>query len=412
MIHVCYGLYDGDGRYSKFTGTSILSMFENLSAPPKSVTVHILHDSTLTRSNCEKFIYLAGRYEQNIEFYNVERLCADKMEYLLDNINKIMQNHFRRYVSIGAFYRLFIPMLNFGNVSKVIYLDGDTIVNLDIQELWQYPIGKYAIAAVPEIQATRDHMIQNKYLLKSGKVKVENYFCSGIMILNLEKFDKDFFYKAIQWRTENLQCECFDQDILNNFFSTNYCKLPEKFDSFVGVSKSLDNNVIFRKIYHYAGNTALGFDMKNSHDKLFFSYFVKTPWFNEDTLSNMFEGVRQLYVEQKEFAIVLSAISAGKERVFFVSADVTDVVKQIFAIKDTEEFIVENEKDSIKILIESMKQSEGKKLAMVMVENFATVKPDLDNAGFIEGQDFIDATLFLSDDHGFPLSAWRFLKSL
>lgn len=29
MIHVCYCLHDKDGRYSKFTGTSMLSMFEN-----------------------------------------------------------------------------------------------------------------------------------------------------------------------------------------------------------------------------------------------------------------------------------------------------------------------------------------------------------------------------------------------
>ena len=34
MIQVCYGLYDKDGRYSKFTGTSMLSIFENTSAPP------------------------------------------------------------------------------------------------------------------------------------------------------------------------------------------------------------------------------------------------------------------------------------------------------------------------------------------------------------------------------------------
>ncbi|MBQ7629907.1 MAG: hypothetical protein IJS81_06805 [Selenomonadaceae bacterium] len=34
MVHVCFGLHDSDGRYSKFTGTAMLSMFENCSAPP------------------------------------------------------------------------------------------------------------------------------------------------------------------------------------------------------------------------------------------------------------------------------------------------------------------------------------------------------------------------------------------
>ncbi|MBR3050926.1 MAG: hypothetical protein IKG61_05695 [Selenomonadaceae bacterium] len=59
MIHVCFGLYDKTGSYSKFTGTAMLSLFENTSA---DVTVHILHDETLTQDNREKFIYLAGRY--------------------------------------------------------------------------------------------------------------------------------------------------------------------------------------------------------------------------------------------------------------------------------------------------------------------------------------------------------------
>jgi len=52
MIHVCYGIYDDTGRYSKFTGMSILSMFENTRT---EVTVHLLHDDTLTDDNRDKF---------------------------------------------------------------------------------------------------------------------------------------------------------------------------------------------------------------------------------------------------------------------------------------------------------------------------------------------------------------------
>ena len=34
MIHVCFGLYDKTGGYSKFTGTAMLSIFENSNTPP------------------------------------------------------------------------------------------------------------------------------------------------------------------------------------------------------------------------------------------------------------------------------------------------------------------------------------------------------------------------------------------
>ena len=80
MIHVCFALHYKTGHYSKFTGTAMLSLFENLSTPPRSTTVHILHDNTLTTDNRDKFIYIAGQYNQLVKFYNVEELCVDKIE--------------------------------------------------------------------------------------------------------------------------------------------------------------------------------------------------------------------------------------------------------------------------------------------------------------------------------------------
>ena len=58
MIHVGFSLYDKTGRYSKFTGTAILSMFENTKS---EVTVHILHDNTVSADIRNKFSSLAER---------------------------------------------------------------------------------------------------------------------------------------------------------------------------------------------------------------------------------------------------------------------------------------------------------------------------------------------------------------
>lgn len=410
MIHVCYGLFDGDGKYSKWTGTSILSMFENTAVPPNSITVHILHDTTLTKSNCEKFAYVAGRYRQNIEFHNVENLCQDKVQYLLGKMEKYINSRF----SIGAFYRLFVSKKFFqpSDVSKIIYLDSDTIVNLDIAELWDVPIKNFPIAAVPEIQATRTYMVKDKYLLNSGQVKEENYFCSGIVILNLEKIGDKFFTDTIDWLANHLECECPDQDALNHFYSKNYLKIPEKFNSFVNVSRVIDNNVIFRKIYHYAGQKSLGFDMQSSHDKLFFSYFTKTPWFNEDTIANMFETAKKYFAQAKDFATIYSGISAGKNRVFFTSAEIVERVAQIFAIKESEKILLENEPNALPNLIELMKTSHDENFFLVMSDNFMDVKKELESVGFVEGQDFLDATLFLSHNYGIPFYAWPFLKEM
>ncbi|MBR6711851.1 MAG: hypothetical protein IKI76_02505 [Selenomonadaceae bacterium] len=51
MIHVCFALYDKAGHYSKFTGTAMLSLFENHTPPPPTVN----HCSSFARQ------YIDGR---------------------------------------------------------------------------------------------------------------------------------------------------------------------------------------------------------------------------------------------------------------------------------------------------------------------------------------------------------------
>ena len=407
MIHVCYGLHDRDGRYSKFTGTSMLSIFENTSAPSHSITVHILHDSTLSQSNHDKFVEIAEKYKQNVEFFNVEIFCMDKIQFVLQKLKQYVQSRF----SIGAFYRLMVNQKSFHEkISKMIYLDSDTIVNLDIQELWDYPMEEYAVASVPELWATRSYMVRNKYLLNSGKVKVEDYFCSGVLVLNFDKLEEDFFYKGVNWLAENLQCECPDQDILNYFFSTNYCKLPEKFDLFVGIAKQQDKNIVYKNIYHYSG-LSLGLDMKNAHDKLFFDCFMKTSWFDIDFIEHISQIMKQIYNEQKNFAVQISAAISGKKRAFFVMPNDIETVKKIFQISDEEEIIVATSNESIDNLIESMKNSGGKKIYFIVISTpgFDSL---LTNAGFKAGKDFINAMVMLPNNYGLQMPTQAIIKFL
>lgn len=364
-----------------------------------------MHDNTLTQENHDKFVEIAEKYEQNVEFFNVEIFCADKIKFLREKLASVFQSRF----SVGTFYRLMVDkkMLN---VSKFIYLDSDTIINLDIRELWDYPMEEYAVAGVPEILATRGYMIRDKYLINTGKVKIEDYFCAGIIMVNLDKLEENFFYKGVQWLAENPQAECFDQDILNYFFSKNYCKLPEKFDLFVGIAKRQDKNIVYKKIYHYSG-LSLGLDMKNAHDKLFFNYFMKTPYFNSDFMEHTFQAMKQIYVEQKNFAVQISAAISGKERAFFVMPNDIETVKKLFKVSDTEEIIAATSNESLNKLIESMKNFGGKKIYFTLIST-PGFEEFLTRAGFIEGKDFINAMTLLSDAHGVPMPTQAIVKFL
>ena len=232
MIHVCYGLYDRDGRYSKFTGTSMFSMFENTN---RAVTVHILHDNTLSADNRDKFSYIAGMYGQTVKFYNVEKLCADKIAEL----KKLFPSASETAFTLAMFYRLFIPNLLADTTEKVLYLDSDVIVNLDIRELWQIDLGEAPLAAIPEIaNESVDPQIFCK-ICRDGLVKGADYFNSGVLIMNLKRFraEAEKIRRGLELVAAHPDYVFMDQDVLNYCFSTEALKLPRRFNRLVGSAR-------------------------------------------------------------------------------------------------------------------------------------------------------------------------------
>jgi lipopolysaccharide biosynthesis glycosyltransferase len=281
------------------------------------------------------------------------------------------------------------------NVSKIIYLDSDTVVNLDIAELWNYDLTNYPLAAVPEIEATRNYMITDKHILNTGKVEISDYLCAGIIMINLEKLEDDFFYKGVQWLADNPKCECFDQDILNYFFSKNYLKLPEKFNSFVNVCKNIEGNVIYNRIYHYAGRGCLGMSLEVEHNKLFLKHFAKTPWFNANIFDGIYKAAKDTYDESKTFGYKISTIMNGKLRAFVTFVPFVDSLKKFFNVRNYEEFIIINDGKSLELLIKSMKKNKNKKVFLIMVDEYEEIKKCLTQVGFKEFENFIDASIFV-----------------
>ena len=243
MIHVCFGLHDKTGHYSKFTGTTMLSIFANTKS---EVTVHILHDDTLTQANRDKFSAVAKQYNQRVEFYNVEEICADKLAEYVSLVPAVKTAP----VTVGAFYRLVLTEILSPDIDKVIYLDSDIVVNLDITELWKIELGDKIFAAVPE---AANGMLLQKFmpLCLEGYVKPEDYFNSGVLLMNLNilRGEGETLKRGVIFRGKRNN-GCFDQDILNYLFAADYIKLPVEFNCFVKTHRHLNNDAAFGKIYH------------------------------------------------------------------------------------------------------------------------------------------------------------------
>ena len=409
MIHVCFGLYDKTGRYSKFTGTAILSLFENTKS---EVTVHIIHGSTVSADNRDKFTQLAERYNQRVKLYNVEELCADKVT----EMKNLLTNTFKAQYSLAAIYRFFIPELFSPDIEKVIYLDSDIIVNLDIAELWKIELNDAPLGVIPTISQNlgKDWMHWNFPMCRNKVTAFEDYFNSGVLFINLKIFrhEEKNIIDGFKFVASHSEYTFFDQDVLNYCFATRALKLPNKFNRYV-ISARSEKVSPAQSIYHYVGQNitwSFGLDMDDPFNRLWMNYFIKTPWFDAESIGRLYKGVQKLHVDLKQAMIQLSALMSGKARAFFALPEDIEMLKIFFSIQGNEEVILAEGQHSLQELIYAMRRSHGKKVFFIIVANFPFNV--LTEAGFVNGRDFLNGIEFFSEANGMPLDSHTFLKSM
>jgi lipopolysaccharide biosynthesis glycosyltransferase len=142
-----------------------------------------------------------------IEYYIIEDRVSNKNKRKLENsinFDKIKLNWIEMRKSIPAnirlpsdgttypmnvYMRLFIPSFIPKNVTKVIYLDVDMIVQSDISSLWNTDLGNSVVAAAadPIIRVVGDFGGIENYADLGLDAKTK-YFNSGLLIINIHKW--------------------------------------------------------------------------------------------------------------------------------------------------------------------------------------------------------------------------------
>ena len=229
VIQVVLAVYDPKGNYSCFAGIVMTSLFSNTES---KINVTILHDETLSRENRRHFEQTAARWEQEVSFIDVS-----------DHISRVAvdPDSAASYFTRGALFRLLLPDLM--SIPKVIYLDCDIVVNLDIAELWDVPLEaeEKSLAAVRQRLVFGERRVADFYMKIREWVigyATENYFNSGVLVMNLrcirEKYPH-FVSEAFRFPDRFAVCysrltEYFDQDFLNVFFGGDVLYIGKRFN--------------------------------------------------------------------------------------------------------------------------------------------------------------------------------------
>ena len=362
MIHVCYALRDESGKYSKFVGTSMLSLFENTKS---EITIHLIHDSTLSVENRSRFIEIVDRFNQQIIFYNIDDLAADSIRYAETKLPET--KNFRG--TIASMYRLLIPKILSKEIERVIYIDADTIVNLDIAELWNIDLGNFSIAASPQFWSYPVlDIIRNGIQIDSVEIDPHDYFNAGVLViaLNLIRSSEGrFFENCVDILKQNPRNTSLDQDALNIIFKDNFFKLPVHFNHIVTNIKYDAAYEIANEIYHYVGNT-LSTDLQIKLNRLWFEYFLKTPFFDSKSFKNLVESFdsslqncAQKLEDTRAMFLKALKLTADRRRVFLVYPADEELIFEIFGRAEDDIVINAMRNDALSIILQMFQKFRG-----------------------------------------------------
>ena len=127
FIHV---VYVSSSQFMKATAASIVSLFDNTNS---KVCIHLLHDKSTTFDCKRKLLEMASKYSQQIIFYNPSEYTPDVYTELHKLSKKISWGR-EDFLDISFFRMTFMQVLP-NSVKKAIFMDSDTIINMDIRKM-------------------------------------------------------------------------------------------------------------------------------------------------------------------------------------------------------------------------------------------------------------------------------------
>lgn len=199
-------VYITDNNYVLPTKTSINSIVQNVKDTELCVNV-IAVDVSERNQNELKNLSSKNVTVKILEFGN------EFVDLGLDHL----------YVSKAALFKFQLPVI-FKDLERILYVDGDMILNSAFLEIFDFDISEKYAAVVAD-------MLAMKFEGWHEKIGHERYFNSGMMYLNLSKLRADMISdKLIEYKKNDKEGHFMDQNALNAVIGSNIMYVSPKFN--------------------------------------------------------------------------------------------------------------------------------------------------------------------------------------
>jgi len=200
------------------------------------------------------------------------------------------------HVSRETYFKLVAPVY-LKNYKKCLFLDADVIVKEDLYNLYQTDVGGYPLAAVAScvyagiLNSHQDIMDYTQNILKLEKPY--KYFQGGILLINIEEFNKNAYSQKLLDKASSYEYKCADQCLLNSFFKDNikYIDNAWNFETCQKCFSETNPNMPLEikekynqarkapKIVHYAGHEKPWIFPEEEMADIWWAYARKTPFY-------------------------------------------------------------------------------------------------------------------------------------
>ena len=209
-------VYATDQNYAPICATSIVSLLES-NKESEEINIFIFGDDL--KENEHKLEELVLRYGRKIEIIQASSIVK-KFENM--NVPKV-NGSYSSYVRLAASMVL-------TNIDKFIYIDCDTLILHNLENLWNTNIEEYAVGGVADVMSARCN------LAFARKIK-DFYINAGILLVNAKYWrDNNVLKKMIsdlkKYRLDYTATGS-DQEMINFTLFNKIYKLPLKYNVMV-----------------------------------------------------------------------------------------------------------------------------------------------------------------------------------
>lgn len=206
IINIAYGI---DDNYARCMATSIASFCMNNNN--KNFCFYIIA-TNLSNETKKNLNVLARNLNIDVVIYEIDNKFFKDMPTV-------------HVVSLAAYFRILLPIIVY-NVDILFYIDADIICLKDASEFFDIKLKENIIAAIP------DNEKMNRKRNDSLKLKNHVYFNSGVLIIDVKKWNKNKISNRIVTVINKYKdvIKYEDQDALNMVLSKKVRYISKKFN--------------------------------------------------------------------------------------------------------------------------------------------------------------------------------------